>query len=124
MIADDSPDVRELWNLWLTSCGFVVEEACDGADALRKVRSFRPDLVLMDVCMPVMDGLRATERLRADPLTAHLPILAVSADVCAPAPQQALDAGCDVFLSNLMSPQHLLHEVRAALRKSVAKATA
>ena len=121
LIVDDSPDVRELWNLWLTFSGFAVEEAFDGADAVKKVRSFGPHLVLMDVWMPGLDGLRATEQLKADPVTANVPVLAVSADTYPPAPQRALDAGCEAFLPKPMNPDRLLDEVRAALRRVIAR---
>jgi CheY-like chemotaxis protein len=117
LIVDDSPDVRELWNLWLTFWGFNVQEACDGADALRKARSFEPHLVLMDLWMPIINGLRATEQLKADPLMANVPVLAVSAEANPAAPQWALAAGCEAFLLTPTNPDLLLNEVRAALRR-------
>jgi CheY-like chemotaxis protein len=117
LVADDSPDVREVWNLWLTFWGFVVDEAGDGAEALRKARSFAPHIVLMDMCMPVVNGFRATEQLKADPATARIPVLALSADVFPSAPQRAVDAGCEAFLAKPVSPDHLLREIRATLRR-------
>jgi CheY-like chemotaxis protein len=119
LIVDDAPDVRELWNVWLTFWGFAVEEASDGAEAVRKARSFAPHVVLMDIWMPVLNGLRATEQLKADPLTANVPVLALSADAYPPAPQQALDAGCDAFLPKPLNPDSLLDEIRAALRRAI-----
>lgn len=119
LVVDDSPDVREIWNLWLTFWGFHVQKAVDGADALTTARSFKPHLVVMDIRMPGIDGLRATEQLKADPRTADVPVLAMSADVTPPTPQQALEAGCDVFLTKPTNPDLLLDEVRAALRRVI-----
>jgi len=66
--------MRELWTLWLTFRGFHVDEARNGREAVQKAQTCRPDLVLMDVWMPVVDGLEAMRRLKADDRTAHLPV--------------------------------------------------
>ena len=65
LVVDDSADMRDLWNLWLTAHGFSVLEAQNGAEALQQVDERPPDLVLLDVMMPVMDGLETLKRLRA-----------------------------------------------------------
>jgi len=99
LVVDDSPDVRELWTMWLEFWGFAVEQANNGLDAVKKARTFHPHLVLMDLWMPVVDGLKATETLKSDPHMKDIPVLALSADTFSPASQRALDAGADRFLA-------------------------
>lgn len=121
LIVDDSPDMREMWKLWLTFWGFRVEEAQNGAEGVQKARTFQPQIVLMDIWMPVLDGLRATRLLKADMATADVPVLALSADSLPPAPERALDAGADVFLEKPVDPGRLLEEIRHALRRVLRK---
>ena len=116
LIVDDSDAVRDTWHDWLTIWGFDVEEAGNGAEALRKAAAFRPDLVLMDWTMPICDGQQATMMLKADSATAQVPVLALSADTFAPTPQEALKAGCASFLGKPVSPESLLNEIRRAFR--------
>jgi CheY-like chemotaxis protein len=121
LVVDDSADLREVWREWLTVWGFHVEEAENGDDAVRKAKAFPPALVLMDLTMPVLDGLGATEQLKADPVTAPVPILAISADLMSAAPQSALDAGCDAFLPKPIRAARLLEEIRLAFRRVIAR---
>lgn len=114
---DDSSDVRQLWKVWLSFRGFVVDEAQNGCEAIQKAKAARPDLILMDLAMPVLDGIRATALLKADSLTARVPVLAVSANVFPPTPQDAIAAGCDVFVPKPVDPEDLIEHVRAALRR-------
>ena len=116
LIVDDSLDIREVWHDWLTIWGFDVDEAENGAEAVEKATACRPDLVLMDWTMPVLDGLAATERLKAGASTAGVPVLAMSADTFAPTPQEALGAGCESFLGKPVTPECLLNEIRRAMR--------
>jgi CheY-like chemotaxis protein len=117
LIVDDSEDIREMWKAWLTFWGFAVQEARDGAEALRKAQTHKPDLVLMDLWMPVLDGFTATARLREDPALADVPVLALSAVSQPSAPQQAKDAGCDAFLPKPLQPDDLLEHLRQAFSK-------
>ena len=117
LIVDDSEDIREMWKAWLTFWGFSVQEARDGADALRKAQNHKPDLVLMDLWMPVLDGFTATARFRQDPALADVPVLALSAVGQPSAPQQAMDAGCDAFLPKPLLPDDLLKHLRHAFSK-------
>lgn len=112
LLVDDSADIREMWRMWLTFWGFNVEEASNGAEAVAKARRDRPDLILMDLWMPVLDGLQATRQIKADPRTAHVPILAVSAQVFSPAAENAIAAGCDTFLAKPLDPDELLERIR------------
>ena len=122
LIVDDSRDLREVWHDWLTIWGFDVDEAANGAEAVQKAHAQPPDLVLMDWTMPVLDGLQATELLKADAVTAAVPVLALSADVFAPTPQEALGAGCEGFLGKPISPELLLNEIRRAIRHEIRRA--
>ena len=117
LIVDDSEDIREMWKAWLTFWGFTVGEARDGAEAVRKAQAHRPDLVLMDLWMPVLDGFTATTRLRDDPAMADVPVLALSANGNAATSQQAKDAGCDAFLPKPVLPDELLAHLRAAFAR-------
>jgi CheY-like chemotaxis protein len=112
LIVDDSEDIREMWRLWLTYWGFTVEEAGNGAEAVEKVRTHPPDLVLMDLWMPVLDGLRATELLKADEVTAEVPVLALSAQGGPYAEEWARAAGAEAFLHKPADPDELLVRMR------------
>src|SRR5262245_24956312 len=79
LLVDDSADLREIWKLWLTDWGFAVDEAWNGADAVERARTRPPDLILLDLEMPVLDGQAARQLLAADPATARVPVLALTA---------------------------------------------
>ena len=115
LVVDDSADVRELWTMWLQFWGFSVEQAGNGLDAVKKARTFQPHLVLMDLWMPVVDGLAATETMKADPHMKDVPVLALSADTFSPAGERALRAGADRFLPKPVSPDALLEAIRESL---------
>lgn len=117
LVVDDSSDIRELWRLWLTFWGFSVDEARNGHDAIQKAIQFQPDLILMDLWMPVIDGIEATRQLKADSRTAHVPVLALSAQAHAPDSSTALAAGADAFLSKPCDPDQLLDHIRVAMRR-------
>ena len=109
LLVDDSADLREMWRLWLTSWGFTVEEAENGAEAVKKAFARPPDLILIDLAMPVLDGKATLEVLDANPITARVPVLAMSAQ---------LDAGgvAGRFLPKPADPDQLLAHIRATLR--------
>ena len=117
LVVDDSADIRELWRLWLTFWGFSVHEARNGHEAIQKANELEPDLILMDLWMPVLDGVEAMRRLRADSRTAHVPVLAVSAQTLAPDSSAALAAGADSFVSKPCDPDRLLDHIRLAMGK-------
>ena len=114
LIADD---VRLMWKAWLMCWGFTVDEARDGAEAIRKAQVRTPDLILMDLWMPVLDGLAATAQLRSDPATAQVPVFALSANGRASTSEEAKRAGCDAFLPKPLMPDELLDHLRAAFAK-------
>ncbi len=124
LVADDFAEVRELWRVWLTYWGFAVEEARDGAEAVERAIAAPPALVLMDLWMPVVDGLEAVSRLKMDERTADVPVLVMSAQAIAPSPAAVLQAGATAFVDKPCEPDHLLHHIRAALRGPATGATA
>ena len=118
LLVDDSDDARVMWRMWLGLWGFNVEEAVDGAEALRKARARRPDLILMDLWLPVLDGLDTTRALKADASTAAVPVIALSA-THPWAAGAVTDAGCNLYLPKPLEPDELLEAMRAALARSV-----
>jgi two-component system alkaline phosphatase synthesis response regulator PhoP len=124
LVVDDSADVRELWSMWLQFWGFAVEQATNGLEAIRKARTFQPHLVLMDLWMPVVDGLTATETLKGDPHMKDVPVLALSADTFSPICDRALEAGADRFLAKPVNPDALLEAIRESLNALIQRSAA
>jgi len=98
LIVEDQEDLRLLYAEHLTMSGFDVIEAGNGADAIDATSSLQPDVVLMDLSLPVVDGWEATRRLKADARTAHIPIVALTAYDGSGELQRATRAGCDWFI--------------------------
>lgn len=103
--------------MWLNFWGFEVQEASNGAEAVRKACLSPPDLVLMDLWMPVLDGVEATKQLRDDARTAHVPVVALSAQTASPGPAEVAEAGADAFVQKPCDPDDLLRHIRAALTR-------
>ena len=120
LVVDDSRDIREMWVEWLKIWGFSVDQAVNGFDAIERAAASPPDLVLMDLWMPGLDGFAATERLKANAALAGVPVLALSADTMPSTPQRALAAGCDAFLPKPVSCDDLLEQIRTTLRGTYA----
>lgn len=95
LVVDDAPDIRELLGMILSMKGCRVVEAENGQRAVDLAPQIHPDLILMDLSMPVLDGYEATRRLKARPESCGIPIVAVSAFCDADKKQKALAAGCD-----------------------------
>jgi len=94
LIADDSADIRTIMRYFLNDLGFAVVEAADGNEAVRLARQCRPALILLDLCMPGLDGWEVAAQLRADPALEEVPILAMTAYHVTSAISAALLAGC------------------------------
>lgn len=116
LVADDDTAISELWRSILSRStqGLCAVSASDGLDAVRLARELRPDVVLMDLVMPGMDGLVATRTLKADPLTARIPIVAVTGSMYAS--QRVLEAGCDGYMIKPISPEALIEGIARVLR--------
>lgn len=98
LVVDDKPVNRSVVAGLLVPLGFDVAEAADGLEAVTKAETFRPDVVLMDLVMPVLDGFEASRRLRQSPVLGAVPIVALSASVFDATQQESLEMGCDAFL--------------------------
>lgn len=107
-----------MWRLWLSCWGFLVDEAANGAEAVQKARLNLPDLVLMDLWMPVLDGLQATRELKEDPATASIPVLALSAQRTMPAAAQVKEAGGEMLLPKPLDPDELLDKIRESFART------
>jgi two-component system cell cycle response regulator DivK len=115
LVVDDNPINLTLASYALISEGFVVETATDGASALDRVASFWPDLVLMDVQMPGMDGLEATRQIKANAATRHIVVVALTACAMKGDEARMREAGCDGYLAKPMDVATLGQKVRGYL---------
>jgi len=95
--------------------GYEILSARDGAAGIAMAAAERPDLILMDLNLPQVDGWEATRRLKSDPRTQHIPVIALSGHVLADHSREARDAGCDAFLTKPCSPEVLVVEVQRVL---------
>jgi CheY-like chemotaxis protein len=111
LLVEDFADAREMYRDYLEFSGFRVVTACDGREAIEKARAVAPDLILMDLSLPGIDGWEATRILKADKSTSHLVIVALSAHALAPDGQRARDAGCDGFIAKPCLPPELVSEI-------------
>jgi CheY-like chemotaxis protein len=118
LIADDDEDMRMMFRTLMTARGHQVREACDGVECVAMVASAMPDLVILDLRMPGMDGLEVAMRLRAEPATHRLPLLAVTAMADREMRMQALEAGCNDVLVKPFSPRALLARVEELLAET------
>ena len=98
LVVDDSSDGREMLTEYLAFCGFHVAEAENGTEAIEVARRVQPNVILMDLSMPVVDGWEATRQLKADPLTKDIFIIAVTAHAFLPEQESARVAGCDAVI--------------------------
>jgi two-component system cell cycle response regulator DivK len=121
LLVEDFVDARDMYREYLEFSGFTVETAGDGHEAIAKAHEHNPDLVLMDLSLPGLDGWEATKRLRADPATAHLTIVALSAHALASDWERARLAGCDGFIAKPCLPQDLVDEMAGYLRAARAE---
>lgn len=117
LVVDDFDDNRLLYTSTIAEAGYPVEEARDGREALTRIGETRPAVIIMDLSMPVLDGWEATRRIKADPRTADILVIAVTGHRTYYGLQQARDAGADVVLTKPCLPQDLLGVMRALLKK-------
>lgn len=119
LVVDDFPDARDLLSGFLASRGFETEEAVDGQDAVERALDHPPDVILMDIAMPRMDGVTATERLKADPRTAHVPVIAVTGQAHHPT---SVSPPCDAVLVKPVDPVRVEREIRRVLGEASSRA--
>ena len=116
LVVEDQEDNRQILRDLLGNAGYELTEAENGEEAIAAVAKRRPDLILMDIQLPVMDGYEATRRIRTNPDLKSLPIIAVTSYALAGDERKALTAGCDSYVTKPYSPRELLAKVRAYLR--------
>ena len=115
LLVDDYPDAREMYTEYLEFSGFEVIEAGNGMEALQRAVDSAPDIILMDLSLPVMDGWEATRRLKADKRTADIPVVALTGHALAGISEGAKKAGCDAFVTKPCLPEDLVKEIQKVL---------
>jgi DNA-binding response OmpR family regulator len=115
LVVEDDPDLVELLSFNLRACGYVVSTAGDGIDALKKARSIIPDLILLDLMLPQLDGFGVCEILRRDAATAAIPIIIVTAMSSHFARLAGLEAGANDYITKPFSPKQLIARVQEML---------
>jgi CheY-like chemotaxis protein len=115
LVVDDFQDNREMFAEYLAFSGFRVAEAATGREALDRAFELLPDLILMDLSLPEIDGWKATRFLKSDPRTKQIPIVALTGHALAGHSREARDAGCDSFLTKPCLPDALVAEIRRVL---------
>jgi CheY-like chemotaxis protein len=117
LVVDDYQDAREMYAEYLTFSGFRVIEASTGTEAVEKAFDQRPDVILMDLSLPGMDGWAATRQLKNDERTRGIPVVALTGHALAGASEGARLAGCDAFVTKPCLPDELVVEVRRMLHR-------
>jgi two-component system, cell cycle response regulator DivK len=115
LVVEDTEDNRKIIRDLLTSVGYELIEAVDGAEGVGLAQSEQPDLILMDIQLPVIDGYEATRRIRAIPELAAVPIIAVTSYALSGDEAKTRAAGCDGYVAKPFSPRHLLAKIREFL---------
>jgi two-component system, cell cycle response regulator DivK len=111
LLVDDYPDAREMYSEYLEFSGFDVVEAANGMEALQRAVEEAPDIILMDLSLPVMDGWEATRRLKADPATRGIPVIALTAHAMVEDKEKAMAAGCDDYDTKPIELPRLLEKI-------------
>jgi CheY-like chemotaxis protein len=117
LLVEDERELRAMYAQQLALSGFDVIEAGNGADALADTAAHEPDVVLMDLSLPVLDGWEATRRLKNDARTAHIPVVALTAHDESGELERATSAGCDWFVPKPCPPDALVTEIRRVLAR-------
>lgn len=115
LVVEDTADNRQIIRDLLTAAGYELLEATDGAAGLASASANHPDLILMDIQLPVMDGYETTRRIKADPTLRHIPVIAVTSYALSGDEEKTRTAGCDAYIAKPFSPRHLLATVRSFL---------
>ncbi len=112
LVVEDQPDNRQIIRDMLVDTGYEIVEAENGQEALAAIAKERPDLILMDIQLPVMDGYAATRHIKKDPALKSIPIIAVTSYALSGEEKKAREAGCDDYVPKPFSPRQLLARVR------------
>jgi two-component system cell cycle response regulator DivK len=115
LVIEDNEDNRRIVRDLLTSVGYEIIEAVTGEEGVTMAGAQVPDLILMDIQLPGLDGYDATRRIKADPTLRHIPIIAVTSYALSGDDVKAFEAGCDGYVSKPFSPRALLAKIREYL---------
>lgn len=115
LVVDDYQDAREMYAEYLEFSGFRVAQATNGAEALEQAFALRPDIILMDLSLPVIDGWEATRRLKGDDRTRTIPVVALTGHSLSDQPGGVQSVGCDSFVIKPCLPDALVEEVKRVL---------
>lgn len=118
LVIDDQKDNQEITKRWLLRAGYQTAQAMNGIEGVMMAQKIHPDLILMDLSMPHMNGWAATAQIKASPLTRHLPVIAITALTNEGARQQSLTAGCDDYFNKPVDFPTLLERIAVLLRGS------
>jgi two-component system alkaline phosphatase synthesis response regulator PhoP len=117
LVVDDEANIRELLRFNLEKEGFLVSEAVDGAAAVKTVRAEKPDLIVLDLMLPVLDGLEVCRTLKKDANTNAIPIIMLTAKTEEIDKILGLEMGADDYLTKPFSPRELLARIKAVMRR-------
>jgi two-component system cell cycle response regulator DivK len=112
LVVEDQKDNRQILRDLLTNAGFEMIEAENGEDAVASAQARRPDLILMDIQLPILDGYEATRRIKADPDLKSIPIIVVTSYALSGDEDKARLAGCDDYVAKPFSPRQLLAKIK------------
>jgi two-component system cell cycle response regulator DivK len=115
LVIEDQEDNRRIVRDLVTANGYVLLEAATGEVGVEMASRERPDLILMDIQLPGIDGYEVSRRIKADPLLNHIPIIAVTSYALSGDDQKAFAAGCDGYVTKPYSPRLLLAKIREFL---------
>ena len=121
LLVEDNEMNRDMLSRRLVRQGFDVITAGDGAEGISSARSSMPDIILMDMSLPEVDGWEATRRLKADAATQHIPVIALTAHAMVTDRYKALQAGCDEYDTKPVEFQRLMSKIQAVLARPVAR---
>jgi len=112
LVIEDQEDNRRIMRDLLTSAGYEVTEAVTGEEGVTSAEAHRPDLILMDIQLPGLDGYEATRRIKANPALRQIPVIAVTSYALSGDDVKAFEAGCAAYVSKPFSPRELLAKIR------------
>ncbi len=115
LMVEDTEDNRQIIRDLMESVGYNLIEAGDGAEGVAMAAEHKPDLILMDIQLPVLDGYETTRRIKADPALRHIPVIAVTSYALSGDEAKTRAAGCDGYVAKPFSPRQLLAKVREFL---------
>jgi len=115
LLIEDTEDNRQIVRDLISTTDYELIEAVDGAAGIATAAAEKPDLILMDIQLPVIDGYEAARRIKADPALRHIPIIAVTSYALSGDEVKTLAAGCDGYIAKPFSPRELLAKIRLFL---------